>query len=621
MRSDRLIESKLVGSLHSLLESIFIFEGRIDFLKNKHKDGIDSSHDSLAKHREPHDIIDHFANNADPSKKKIYTQKIVDWYKDKDFRQEDHGRVRQTLKDFEANKKKLPHSDIGKYKSFHHLNSALADFKPKQTNMKWGEFSQDDLDHLNSKGSTVVHDEPKYTVREVHDQKAMDILGKGTKWCVVSNKHRKNPLEGVGADSSYFDHYKEGGDFFHVHDKETGERFLSHHESGQHFFDEGDVEQGHEPEIASKYKEGMAKTLGHLESRDKVRSPFIGQKDLHNMRDDPNLDVKSAVVDHPNTHHDTLHAMRNDTDVKRSIAYHPNTHHKTLHAMRNDTDPFVRRQVAGNTNTHPDTLHAMRNDPNPAVKRRVAKNTNTHHKTLHAMSTDTDPDVRRYVAYNKSTHHKTLHAMSTDPDPHVKRSVAYNKSTHHKTLHAMSTDPDVKRSVAFNTSTHHKTLHAMSTDTDPDVRRYVADNTSTHHETLHAMSTDPDVKRNVAKNTNTHHKTLHSMGTDKNVSGTHKRDYGIRVFVARNKSTHPDTLNAMHTDESEHVRGAVAENTNTHHKTLHAMSTDPDRYVKRYVARNKNTHHETLHAMSTDESNSYLVREIAKSNLKTRGLL
>ena len=88
MISELLITSSLKSELNALLESIFIFEGRIDFLKNKHKDGIDSSHDSLAKHREPHDIIDHFAANADPSKKKVYTQKIVDWYKNKDFRQE-----------------------------------------------------------------------------------------------------------------------------------------------------------------------------------------------------------------------------------------------------------------------------------------------------------------------------------------------------------------------------------------------------------------------------------------------------------------------------------------------------------------------------------------------------
>jgi len=495
MVAEHFILSSLQGRLGNFLESIFIFEGRIDFLKTKHQDGIDSSHDSLAKHREPHDIIDHFATNADPSKKKIYTQKIVDWYKNKDFRQEDHGRVRQTLQDFEANKKKLPHADIGKYKSFHHLNSALADFRPKQTNMKWGEFSQDDLNHLNGKGSTVIHDESKYTVREVHDQRAMDILGKGTEWCVVSNKHRKTPESSVGADSSYFDHYKKrhsGSKFFHVHDKETGERFLNHHESKQHFFDEGDVEQGHEPEIASKYKEGMAKTLGHLESRDKVRSPFISQKDLHAMRNDP--DVKWYVARNRKTHHDTLHAMRNDPDVKYHVARNTSTHHDTLHAMRNDPD--VKWNVARNTSTHHETLHGMRYDPDAEVRQGVAENTSAHHRTLHAMRND--PDVKWYVAHNTSAHHRTLHAMSTDPD--IKRDIAGGTRTHPDTLHAMSTDPDrfVRGGVALNTSAHHKTLHVMRNDPDrTHVRRNVARNTSAHPDTLHAMRNDESNPSNV----------------------------------------------------------------------------------------------------------------------------
>ena len=69
MTSDLLITSTLNNNLGSILESIFIFEGRIDFLKKQHEGGIDSSHDTLAKHREPHHIIDFLANEADPSNK------------------------------------------------------------------------------------------------------------------------------------------------------------------------------------------------------------------------------------------------------------------------------------------------------------------------------------------------------------------------------------------------------------------------------------------------------------------------------------------------------------------------------------------------------------------------
>ena len=421
MLAELLIKNSLIGELPFLLESIFIFEGRIDFLKDKHKDGIDSSHDTLAKHREPHDIIDHFASNADPSKKKIYTQKIVDWYKNKDFRQEDHGRVRQTLKDFESNKKKLPHSDIGKYKSFHHLNSALADFKPKQTNMDWGEFSQDDLNHLNGEGSTVIHDEPKYTVREVHDQRAMDILGKGAEWCIVSNKHRGSPAEGVGENSSLFDNYKErhpGSKFFHVHDKETGERFLNHYESEQHFFNEKNREQGRKHEVTSKYQEGMAKTLGHLKSIEKAKSPFTGQKDLHAMHTDGDENIRRSVARHLNTHPDTLHALHTDGDqgVRASVASNPNTRHDIIHALHTDEKEVVKASVAFNPNAHHDILHALHTDGSGWVRENVARNLNTHHDTLHALHTDPHKDVKRNVAENPNTRSDTLHILRTDDD-------------------------------------------------------------------------------------------------------------------------------------------------------------------------------------------------------------
>ena len=286
MISDLLITSTLNNDLGSILESIFIFEGRIDFLKKQHEDGIDSSHDTLAKHREPHHIIDFLANEADPSKNKKYTQQILSWYKNKQFRQEDVGRIKQVLKDFETHGKKLPKvphprkqglhlpgHDISSYNSFHDLNKALDPFRTSQeNNFKWGEFSKSDLDHINGAGTTVIHDDHKYTVREVHDQRAMDILGRGANWCIVSNKYRKTRQTFSNDNSSMWDEHKKrhpGSRFYHVHDKETGERFAAHPASGQHLYDVDDEEQGWNPEVASKYQEGMSKTLKGLSNKKK----------------------------------------------------------------------------------------------------------------------------------------------------------------------------------------------------------------------------------------------------------------------------------------------------------------------------------------------------------------
>lgn len=71
----------------------FLAEGWSDFLKKKYEGGVDTSHDGTAEHQHPHDIINHFADNADPSKKKLYTQHIMRWYGDKTVRQDDHAKI------------------------------------------------------------------------------------------------------------------------------------------------------------------------------------------------------------------------------------------------------------------------------------------------------------------------------------------------------------------------------------------------------------------------------------------------------------------------------------------------------------------------------------------------
>jgi len=654
MRPELLITSSLKRELNDLLESIFIFEGRIDFLKNKHKDGIDSSHDSLAKHREPHAIIDHFATNADPSKKKVYTQKIVDWYKNKDFRQEDHGRVRQTLKDFEANKKKLPHSDIGKYKSFHHLNSALADFKPKQTNLKWGEFSQSDIDHISGKGATTVHDEPKYTVRKVHDQRAMDILGKDSEWCTVSNKHRRTPQDGVGDDSSYFDDYKKQGDFFHIHDKATGERFLSHAASNQHM----DIDDFHADDtIAKKYGKGLSKSLnsqidGTTEQRREVaESPFANKKQLDYLSQDDDDMVRFHVSSHDNTHHETLHKLKDDldTDVLSQVANHRNTRPDTLdHLSRDNRDFIVQSDVVSNSNTahstltrlvgssaslnpmvrkslakserlHPDALHTLHKDPDPYVRRNLAHNPNARHDTLHKLHNDAESDVRYNVAHNPNTRGHTLHAMEQHKDRETRHAIALHKNATPETLHALHTDRDyeVRNSVGRNPNTRPDTLHALHRDPINTVKRGIARNPNSSHETLRALHTHLEtsewsgLKNDIANNPSTPPDILHALHKDTSAN--------VRSGVASNPSTHPDILHTLHKDGDLMVRLQVSKNTSTHHETLHGMRNDPDFEVRGDLTYNSNTRDDTLHALRRDPSAS--VRASARLNLMKRGLL
>lgn len=97
-----------------IIEQLLILEDRMDFLKNKYK-SINTDHDTLAQNTNPEDIINHFAQNADPSHNKAYTDWILNRYNRGDFRQEDYPRIREALSNFIKHRSKLPEKDINRY--------------------------------------------------------------------------------------------------------------------------------------------------------------------------------------------------------------------------------------------------------------------------------------------------------------------------------------------------------------------------------------------------------------------------------------------------------------------------------------------------------------------------
>ena len=102
----------------------YLLENRIDYLK-QHTPVLSTEHDRLAIFDKPHEIIDHFANVADPSKNKQHTSWIVNQYKNKHIRQEDAGRIRSTLTDFDKYKSKLQNKDLNSYKHISDLEDHL----------------------------------------------------------------------------------------------------------------------------------------------------------------------------------------------------------------------------------------------------------------------------------------------------------------------------------------------------------------------------------------------------------------------------------------------------------------------------------------------------------------
>ena len=274
-------------------------ESRLDFLKSKWK-SLDSSHDTVAKFRDAADIVDHFATRADPSERKAHTDHILRWYSKGQIRQEDHPKIHQVLKGFETHKKNISQKDLGRYKTFHDLQDAVsAHIESGSPSTPWGKFSPNELKTMED-GSDIVHDDNTHTVRRVHTQEAMNVLGKGTEWCTVQAKYRGAKPSGVGAESSHFDHYST--DLFHVHDKDSGNRFLVHTKSGQ-YMDEKDreVDTGL---LASKYS-----GLKHAAPKDH----------------EPVKQATSAL-----THPDRLHVLADDSAHHTSLAENPSVPEATL---------------------------------------------------------------------------------------------------------------------------------------------------------------------------------------------------------------------------------------------------------------------------------------------------
>lgn len=111
------------------LSEAMLMEDRLDYLKDT-MGPFDTSHDPQAVHRNTHDIIDHFANNADPSRNKVHTQFLLNLYKKGAIRQSDAPRINQALTNFDRYKPLLDPSDrnlsVKTYPTIQHIEDKVA---------------------------------------------------------------------------------------------------------------------------------------------------------------------------------------------------------------------------------------------------------------------------------------------------------------------------------------------------------------------------------------------------------------------------------------------------------------------------------------------------------------
>ena len=288
-----------------------LLENRIETLKTKvFNDGFDTSHDTEAQHKDASDIVDHFANNADPTRNKKYTQWILERYKEGEeggIKQEHHSRINKVLSDFEAHKGKLEKKDINQYKSLSDVENAVKPHLGTTT-------KRQEKKAIKSEGADLVHNDEErgVTVHHIKTEQASCSYGAGTTWCTAGKK-----------DNTFNRDNKDGPMFIIQH---GGRKYQFHNASNQ-FKDENNDDVKFK-DLHPDIQKSLAKSK-HSE----IQTANV----LHgNPRFEINDENVNSLVKHK-------HAS-----VRKAVARDP----KYAGELVGDEDPDVREVVAGSSSEH-----------------------------------------------------------------------------------------------------------------------------------------------------------------------------------------------------------------------------------------------------------------------------
>lgn len=215
-----------------ILEYYILVESRIDFLKTQFSGKLDTSHDTFAQHKDSNAIVDHFATHADPTSNKSHTQWILNQYKQKKIRQEDHPRIKETLSNFEKYKSKLPISNrnINSYKSLGEIDDAVTPHLGAPVT------KTEKIEKEKTEGRELLHDSGNLQVYKLKTKEASQHhYGGGSKigntdWCTAARSK-----------DCAFDEYNKEGSLYTIHVKnKIGEEKYQYHPATNQFMDARD---------------------------------------------------------------------------------------------------------------------------------------------------------------------------------------------------------------------------------------------------------------------------------------------------------------------------------------------------------------------------------------------
>jgi hypothetical protein len=198
-----------------------LMEDRMDYLRNN-TPKLSTAHDVTAFHQDTPSIINHFAENADPSTNKKYTQYILGLYRKGLVRQEDAPRIKGAIGSFDQYQHKLPVEDRQlSLKKYPNLSSIEEKMQPHLGTLSKTQAKTD----LDQPGHELKYEDDKIKVYKLTSEKASRNLyggghmrgGLGTSWCTAAD-----------SDNNMFDHYHEQGPLQVIHRKSDGAVFQAH---------------------------------------------------------------------------------------------------------------------------------------------------------------------------------------------------------------------------------------------------------------------------------------------------------------------------------------------------------------------------------------------------------
>lgn len=361
----------------------FIVEDRIQTLKMLHP-ALDTSHDTHGQHKGS-ELIDHFANH-DPTKNKQYTQWMINRYKEKNFRQEDLGRVKQALADFHQHKGKLEKKDINQYKKVSAVEDAVEPHLG--TVSKKQEKAQ-----IKHEGAELIHDHDGVTVHQLKTKEAACHYGAGTKWCTAAKNN------------NMFDHYNKDGPLHVI--QHQGRKYQFHNHSNQ-FMDEKDDHVAFEtvhPDIAKS----LAKST-HPE----IMTHSLLYENEHNTKRHIDFGIK-----HPNP------------DVRNSVFASSAVTTDHISHLANDEKSLIRAEAVGHPKATSEIIKQGMNDKNLYVKEKAIRNQNATHEHIDIALDHTihPPSIGAIAASRSNASEQNLTKAMKHPNAMVRIAAIHNPNS------------------------------------------------------------------------------------------------------------------------------------------------------------------------------------------------